>query len=63
MTSSRSIARGRADERAREGDALLLAAGELVGAVVLAALEPEPAEQRPCRLCLGLVARDAVAAP
>ena len=49
-------------ERARQRDALLLAAGELVGPVVLAPAEAEALELRAGRR-LGLGARDAVAAP
>ena len=41
MTSSSSSARGRPGEGAGDRDPLLLAAGEVVGAVVLAAREAE----------------------
>ena len=54
VTSSSSIARGRVGERPREGDALLLAARQLVGAVVLAAREPE-AREHAARRVLGLL--------
>ena len=61
MTSSSSSARGSRGERADDRDALLLAAREAVGLVVLAAGEAEAGEQLAGPLG-GLGARDAVRA-
>ena len=59
VTSSSSSARGRVGERAGDRDALLLAAGEPVGVLVLAPGEPEAREQL-ARVRLGLGAALAV---
>ena len=60
VTSSSSMTRGLGDERARDRDALLLAAGQLVGEGLRLVGQPDPVEHGQ-RLVLGLLAGDACA--